>query len=496
MKSKGISFLSLVAYAIFITLVLNLNTYAEGQSPISPDQAWFKPELIENKSPLCQQMLSNTRNAFFENELYSLYRSNNDEVLIAGAYGSSNVDRVLIDNKPVYIRIAIRHGCGGACEGEQAITSMSPIDKNMRYVRDFREYQLQLMPAATEINNTLFIKGKDGNHYLISIHDSIEVNQLQADATWRKACEISISPTDAQYADVTNAAQLRDVAKKLEFSLLPIIGTYGNCGSSNAGGRRLQLLKQLLAVASYRPWVLNQTESEIKNSFAYLNKWSLQGVHQFKSYTKFNEKIKEAIPSIKDLYVNLYGLDNEHSEQMANSVINSIVASVISVEYPPQPEDRKKVLKVLLEKGDLSVIKSIATNIKLLDEVNSDEFAYDSLLATSVTYPEALQYLLEQGLDPNQPNAFGKTPLMYAVQNNQLESVSILLNKKADPNLSTIIPEDSCNYTLSKSGMRALHYAVRYASPELIKLLIKNGADPIVTTSEKTGGYPIDWMHK
>lgn len=131
-----------------------------------------------------------------------------------------------------------------------------------------------------------------------------------------------------------------------------------------------------------------------------------------------------------------------------------------------------------------------------LDKVESNGFAYDSLLVAAIGYPEALRYLLEQGLDPNQQNEFGKTPLMYAAQNNQLESVALLLSKKADPNLSTIIPQDTCNYTLSKSGMRALHYAVRYASPEVIKLLIENGADPIVTTSEKEGGYPIDWLHK
>lgn len=495
MKLNGVNWVNLVASVILIILAIGSNTTA-AQSKISQEKAWFKPELLENNSPVCQKILDNVMEGFFSSKFYTLYQSKNEETLIAGAYGSSNVEQVIIDNKPVYIRIALAHGCGGACEGEQAITSTSPIDVNMRYVGDFSDAQRQHMPAPTTISNTRFVKANDGNYYLISIDDSVEVNQLRADATWKKACQIKISPTATQYADSTSATQLQNVSKKLELTLLPIIGGYGSCGSSAAGGRQLQLLKRALAMATYRPWALKRESDSVKQSFAYLEKWSIHGLGQYNAYRNFNAEVKEAIPLIGHLYAELYGLNHEDAENMARSTIDSVVAIGIIPAYPPQPDDRKKVLDVLLDKRDLSELKSVITDIKLLDNVNSGGVAYDSLLAIAVIYPEALQYLLDQGLDPNQKNEFGKTALMYAAQYNQLESVAILLSKKADPNLSTIIPEDNCNYTLSKSGMRALHYAVRYASPEVIKLLIKNGADPIVTTSEKLGGYPIDWMHK
>lgn len=495
MKLNGVNGVNLVASLILIIMVIGSNTTA-AQSEISQEKAWFKPELLESNSPICQQMLDKVTEGFFSSKFYTLYQSKNEETLIAGAYGSSNVEQVIIDNKSVYIRIALAHGCGGACEGEQAMTSTSPIDVNMRYVGDFSDAQRQHMPAPTTISNTRFVKANDGNYYLISIDDSVEVNQLRADATWKKACQIKISPTATQYADSTSATQLQNVSKKLELSLLPIIGGYGSCGSSAAGGRQLQLLKRALAMATYRPWALKRESDSVKQSFAYLEKWSIHGLGQYNAYRNFNAEVKEAIPLIGHLYAELYGLNHEDAENMARSTIDSVVAIGIIPAYPPQPDDRKKVLEVLLDKRDLSELKSVITDIKLLDNVNSGGVAYDSLLAIAVIYPEALQYLLDQGLDPNQKNEFGKTALMYAAQYNQLESVAILLSKKADPNLATIIPEDNCNYTLSKSGMRALHYAVRYASPELIKLLIKSGADPIVTTSEKTGGYPIDWMHK
>lgn len=482
--------------ATLIAFIVCVNATAEELQFVSPEKAWFKPELIENNSPVCQDVLENAKLAFFENNFSSNYHAKDDEVLIAGAYSSSNPDHVLIDNKPVYIKMALQNGCGGGCEGEQVIVSATPIDESMRYVHDFDKSQRQRMPAGTGVGNTLFTKGKDGGYYLISIRDSIEVNQLQSDATWKKSCEISLAPTEAQYSAVMNAAQLRDILKELELSLMPIIGSYGNCGTLRSGSRRIGLLKQLVGSASYRPWVINQNANAIKSSFAYLDKWSLQGVHEFKVYAQFNEGVQSAIPRMKDIYADLYNLSDEGAEKMASSVVNGLVARVISRASSPRHEQKEKILKVLLEKGDLSIIKSISVDVRLIDRNENYGVAGDSLLAAAVTYPEALQYLLDQGLDPNQQNEFGKTPLMYAAQENQLESVSILLSKKADPNLSTIIPNDNCNYTLSKSGMRALHYAARYASPEVIKLLIENGADPIVTTSEKEGGYPIDWLHK
>src|SRR5690606_35380685 len=68
---------------------------------------------------------------------------------------------------------------------------------------------------------------------------------------------------------------------------------------------------------------------------------------------------------------------------------------------------------------------------------------YDSVLNAAIGYPEALQYLLGRGLDPNVTNGFGKTPLMYAAQHDQLESARILLRAGADPNAATYPPEDT-----------------------------------------------------
>lgn len=110
--------------------------------------------------------------------------------------------------------------------------------------------------------------------------------------------------------------------------------------------------------------------------------------------------------------------------------------------------------------------------------------------------PEIVQFLIEKGISANVKNNFNKTPLMHAAQQNSIESAKVLLANNADLNAFTVIPQDECYYRITKSKMTALHYAVRYASPEFIKLLLNGGANPYAKTSENNGGYPVDWLRK
>ncbi len=110
----------------------------------------------------------------------------------------------------------------------------------------------------------------------------------------------------------------------------------------------------------------------------------------------------------------------------------------------------------------------------------------DGIASVAVGYPEALEDLLRRGANPNQANAFGKTPLMYAAQYDQIESARILLRHGANPNAQTINPSDDCNFTLSRFGVTPLHYAARYGSAEMIRLLVENGAGNALPTRTVT----------
>jgi hypothetical protein len=144
-----------------------------------------------------------------------------------------------------------------------------------------------------------------------------------------------------------------------------------------------------------------------------------------------------------------------------------------------------------IRKIDLSSISRTA--------VVSDGRSYfkvkESVINIALEYPAALAYLLMSGFDPNSRNAFHKTPLMYAAQINAIEAAKMLL----DAGAQTIIPSDTCNYALRTANMSALHYAVRYASKALIKLLIDKKAS-IYSRVENAHQYPvvieypIDWL--
>lgn len=79
---------------------------------------------------------------------------------------------------------------------------------------------------------------------------------------------------------------------------------------------------------------------------------------------------------------------------------------------------------------------------------------------------ESLKLLLEYGANPNVLDFGYCSPLHWGAAKNNLTAVKLLLEAKVDPNLQD----------LAKST--ALHEAVRKNNIEIIKLLMINGADP------------------
>ena len=91
----------------------------------------------------------------------------------------------------------------------------------------------------------------------------------------------------------------------------------------------------------------------------------------------------------------------------------------------------------------------------------------------------------------NKMNGFGKTPLMYAIQRNDIESVKALLEAGADPNLPTyalsqIKANDEVAYCYEYRGLEAgnrtpLMYAAWHAGADMVETLLKSGANPKLT---------------
>jgi ankyrin repeat protein len=130
-------------------------------------------------------------------------------------------------------------------------------------------------------------------------------------------------------------------------------------------------------------------------------------------------------------------------------------------------------------------------------------------LMAAVTRPDVLKLLLAHGVKPGNRNGFGKTALMAAAQYNNTESVAALIAAGADVNAQSLHPLeipanrvnvkawrmslDHCSaYNIQYGQRTALMYAAGNGSLQLIKLLLKHGADPAVKDS---GGHlPVDYL--
>ena len=102
---------------------------------------------------------------------------------------------------------------------------------------------------------------------------------------------------------------------------------------------------------------------------------------------------------------------------------------------------------------------------------------YNLIIASYFGYSSEVLRLLNRGANPNTKTIDGITPLMYAVQNGDLNTIRILVLNGADVNQE---PYD---------GATAIIAASRYGFIDIVNFLLLNGAD--VNDRDKEGGSPL-----
>ncbi|QJD58420.1 hypothetical protein HG264_05605 [Pseudomonas sp. gcc21] len=105
----------------------------------------------------------------------------------------------------------------------------------------------------------------------------------------------------------------------------------------------------------------------------------------------------------------------------------------------------------------------------------------NAAVMAAVGNPEALKLLLRHGFDPDQPNDWGKTALMTAVQLDQPDSVKLLLEQGADVHRQTRKQPDAGSggpdrAEAAAGQQTALTLAAKQAGGRVIDLLIAAGA--------------------
>lgn len=126
------------------------------------------------------------------------------------------------------------------------------------------------------------------------------------------------------------------------------------------------------------------------------------------------------------------------------------------------PRKRKKLVEnfeELLEAGDMVALKAVYDTCAL-----NAVFGYskDTALALRGTPPELMRWLIDQGIDVNTENRFGKTALAEHANRGDTDKMKVLLECGADTEAGKYPP---------------LFMAAKSHQPKAIALLLENGAD-------------------
>jgi hypothetical protein len=486
-----------LACAALVSLVSGSPAHA--QSPEIPTvnvaNAWFKPTLTRNDDPICEPILKETVDRFMTPEPIQLPEYEEPGPLA----GLTRVERGTLKEEspgewilpgregPMYMRFDRDSGCGGACESESLRLSNRPLPGSSVVAQT---------PFAPEW--ALYTDGS-GNYFAVSWADgmqlaSISVYRLTQTASLKLSCQMKMAPTEQEAPAA--ARTLR------EESLLPfqravhaLMGGVGWCGTMRTHDHWMGDVENATFQTLFRPWAM---QDEIRDEHGTYDKdllnldlWSLNGLVQYETLTAYRTQFERTRSALASFYAAQFRLQPRESMSLATKALEATASTGIRFYSYSPPFKDKSLRRAILERRALREIREIP-----LDPAAQDAGSEDSVLNIAIPYPEALRYLLEKGFDPNKPNAFGKTPLMYAAQRNQVEALKILLEHGADVDAATTRPPDSCYFTLETEGMTALHYAVRYASEPFIRMLMEHGASTSFSATGRNSGTPLEWLQK
>ncbi|MDF7809140.1 ankyrin repeat domain-containing protein [Pontiellaceae bacterium B12219] len=197
--------------------------------------------------------------------------------------------------------------------------------------------------------------------------------------------------------------------------------------------------------------------------------------------------------------------NSDHAQNEFDLIrFNHLTALELRIDENPAVLGKKdaKSGRTLLQ---VAFVENYPDAVKMLIDAGAsvEELAVESgnpVIASLENLP-MLGTLMDCGLNPELPDGEGIPPIHYAVAMNSVEAVEILLNSQAKVDardrlfrtpLMRAIEEDNLpmagnliNFgsdvnAFDQRGDTALHLAVRRRNPEMVRLLLKHGSDPTI----------------
>lgn len=253
----------------------------------------------------------------------------------------------------------------------------------------------------------------------------------------------------------------------------------------------------------------------------YFKQWSRISPYNERLYKSYIEEAQKAEIALKDYYHNTLALSKAEAEEITKYVMLRILVRAAGtfpsakfktdsalLKLVSEPNNRLKQLRAFFntaenkqysEKQVYLALKSallqnrrtgfVSFLLKQLPKEGLAEHQTDSepVLSFALNNRDIFQLLIKNKAPVNAENAFGKTALFYAIGSNNHQAVSWLLNNGADVNHrykpATALRTKNgtfyqCIYPNLTHTLRApLMHAAQNSDVEMLKLLIKNGAN-------------------
>ena len=494
---------------------------AAGADQSPPHPGPFQPQLMTSNRPICASLLPDVRAAYLsKTPLVGSTKppsiSFNALTAVSGSastrsftLGPEDPARSQVFVQPggtrLFTYVVTLPGCGGACEGTRVLVSIRPISADVGNAGAAESGAGPDIAETPGFGPWTVYRDQKGYYYLVGIvDDQLQIFLMAPPDRWQTTCAISLAPHDlSNSSDAATRAAVRAV-NQMATVALTMEGADSNCGTLHTRDRWAEALGEKLKETVYRPSAVkppSTADSSSPNSYGDYSRiadaladWSVSGIYEFHAFHAYQSAFHRAAQALGVLYAKDYGSDPARSTALAEEKLRDALSYGFGFyEYVHLSDEATSFRRIILDHRPLAGLPSaplLGLNVTLPSR--------DALISLAVENPAAVRLLLAKGAQPDIPNDFGKTPLMYAAQYNQLESARLLLEAGANPNAVTVHPSDTCGYSLGTTNVTALDYAARYASADVIKLLLAHGAVTYIRSKGfgEVAGYPLDWLHQ
>lgn len=249
---------------------------------------------------------------------------------------------------------------------------------------------------------------------------------------------------------------------------------------------------------------------------SYSRYWAYQSIGNFRLYKAFWKEYNNAIEPLEKYFESNFNFDKGSNIYYTSNALNeflnwavgetkiykdiSPLAKIMSnknysVSYiqdfifsnnPSQDDLTITLQAALLNQREKEILELLIRFGARIDE------GYESAIFYALENYENTNFLIQNGANVNQANAFGKTPLFYAIEFNRLDIIKLLLDNGANVNqkyinnneklaLSANIGSNTPYFitfcALEHTSKNVLMHAAAYGNVEILKLLISKGAN-------------------